>query len=107
MAQYTIPIATSEPQTFSVTLSAVQYRCTLRWITGVEGGWLLDIALAESETPLVAGISLVTGVDLLAQFPEAGVAGMLWLFSADELPPGYSDLGTAVQLIYETTEDEL
>lgn len=105
MAQYTIPITTSEPQTFTVTLSAVQYRFTLRWIDGTEGGWLLDIALAEDETPLVAGVALVTGVDLLAQFPDLGIPGALWLYAVDDLSPGYDDLGTAVQLIYET-EDE-
>lgn len=103
MTRYIVPL-TAEPQTFAITLAGHQYTLTLRWCTAVEGGWMLDIADTETSASLAAGIMLVTGADLLAPYPDLGLGGMLWLYSVDELPPGYDDLGTAVDLIFETEE---
>lgn len=102
MTQYIVPL-TAEPQTFGIALAGAQYRLTLRWCAAAEGGWLLDIADAD-ETPLAAGIPLVTGADLLDPFPELGIDGMLWLYSTSELPPAYDELGETVQLIFETED---
>lgn len=116
MTRYVVPL-TAEPQTFAITLAGHQYTLTLRWCTAAagggnpndgssaaEGGWMLDIADTDNSAVLVAGIMLVTGADLLAPYPDLGIGGMLWLYSVDELPPGYDDLGTAVDLIFETDE---
>lgn len=103
MTQYVIPL-TAEPQTFAITLAARQYTLTFRWSSAAEGGWLMDIADTESAVSLVAGIPLVTGADLLAPYPDLGIGGMLWLYAIDDLPPGYGDLGTTVQVIFETED---
>lgn len=103
MTRYVIPL-TGEPESFTVTLGGIEYRMTLRWCDTGEGGWLLDVALADG-TALVAAIPLVTGVDLLAAHGHIGFAGMLWCQSPSETVPGPGDLGTEVQLIFETEED--
>ena len=100
MSRYIVPL-TPEPQAFDVVLAGVSYRLTVRWCGAPEGGWMLDLADAEG-APLVAGIPLVTGADLLAPYPDLAIGGMLWLYATDDLPPGYDGLGGTVQLIFET-----
>lgn len=104
MTQYIVPL-TPEPQAFGITLAGTSYRLTVRWCAAAEGGWLLDVADVD-DAPLVAGIPLVTGVDLLDPYPEIGIGGMLWLYSTTELPPAYDELGDVVQLIFETEGDD-
>lgn len=103
MARYLIPL-TAEPQSFTIALGGREYRLTLRWGTAPEGGWLLDVAEAEGGTILVAGMALVTGVDLLAAHAHLGFGGMLWVYSPDDLPPSEADLGTRTVLIFEVPE---
>jgi hypothetical protein len=102
MSRFIVPL-TPEPQTFGIALAGVQYRLTLRWCGQAEGGWMLDIADAD-DAPLACGLAVVTGADLLEQYPDLGIGGMLWIYSTTELPPGYDDLGGAMQLIFETED---
>lgn len=103
MTRYIVPTA-PQPETFTVALAGADYRLTLRWAEAAEGGWLLDLALADG-TPLVAGVPLVTGVDLLAPYPHLGIGGMLWVLAADESTPAADELGQTAQLIFETEGD--
>lgn len=102
MSRYIVPL-TPEPQTFGIVLGGTQYRLTLRWCGMAEGGWMLDVADAD-DVPLVAGIALVTGADLLAPYADLGFGGILWLYSVTELPPAYDELGDTVQMIFETED---
>src|ERR1700677_3277206 len=52
-------------QTFPISLSGVTYTLTFQWRTPV-GTWVMDIGDVNGN-PLVSGIALVTGADLLAQ----------------------------------------
>lgn len=104
MSEFVIPL-TPKPQTFTITLSGVEYRLTIRWSEAIEGGWMLDLALAEGPD-LVSGIAMVTGTDLLAPYPDLGL-GRLWLSASDDLVPGFDDLGTSVLLIYETEANDV
>lgn len=103
MPRYVIPM-TAEPQTFTITLASREYRITLRWCAAPEGGWMLDIADADSGAVLVAGIALVTGVDLLTAHAHLGFGGMLWVYSPDDQAPSETDLGTRTLLIFEVPE---
>ena len=67
---FKIPLNGS-PQKFKITLSGVDYWLTFRFANTEEGGWFLQIADA-AQSPIIDGIPLVTGVDLLAQYAYLG-----------------------------------
>lgn len=66
MAVFEIPLSPT-PQRFGITLLQVSYQMTVRYRAAADGGWFLDIATAEG-VPILSGIPLVTGADLLAQY---------------------------------------
>ncbi|SPA44833.1 phage baseplate plug family protein [Cupriavidus taiwanensis] len=91
------------PQRFAITLGGVDYRLTVQYRKAGGAGWVLDIADANN-APLVSGIPLVTGTDLLAQYKHLGFAGRLWVQgSADpDDVPTYEDLGIGSHLYWVT-----
>ncbi|KWE70557.1 hypothetical protein WL77_12205 [Burkholderia ubonensis] len=102
MNVYEIPLS-PQPQRFTVTLSGVDYRMTVQYRAAGGAGWVLDIADAGG-TPLVNGIPLVAGVDLLAQHRHLGFAGRLWVQGAEspDHVPTFDDLGVGSKLYWVT-----
>ncbi|WFC66425.1 hypothetical protein EUC41_08915 [Achromobacter denitrificans] len=100
MTAYEIPLS-ADSQRFTITLSGVIYNLALTWRSGT--GWVLDIADASS-VPLVSGIPLVTGTDLLGQFRHLGIGGRLVVLVEGDIAavPDYSDLGTEGKLYFLT-----
>lgn len=97
---YEIPLQASAQQ-FSIQLAGVVYQFTLIWRTGAEAGWFLDIALS-SGAAVVQGIPLVTGADLLAQYPDKNFGGALRV-ATDGDPdavPTYGNLGAASHVYF-------
>ncbi len=72
---YEIPL-TSAPQRFNIALAGVQYSMLLVWRPGAMAGWFLDISTVGG-TARVQGIPLVTGADLLEQYPDLNFGGSL------------------------------
>ena len=102
MAAYEIPL-TAEAQRFAIQLAGVVYQMTLQWRNNAQGGWVLDIADATG-APIVLGIALVTGADLLAQYGYLGLGGALYVLnsaSGDDAPT-FADLGTDTHLVFKT-----
>jgi len=99
---FTIPL-TADPQSFKITLSGVDYRMTLTYKNTDQGGWVLDIADA-SAAPIVSGIPLVTGADLLAQYGHFGFGGQLWVQTTQnpDAVPTFDNLGTDAILYWVT-----
>lgn len=100
---YEIPLDANN-QLFSVTLAGKLYQMQLIYRNTTEGGWFLDIFDA-SGNPLIYGISLVTGVDLLSPYPDAGIGGSLYV-ATDGDPfavPTYDNLGTNSHLYFGVT----
>lgn len=93
----------SKPQRFSISLAGKQYSMRLRWRAAVNGGWVLDISTQEG-APIVEGIPLVTGANLLEQYPHLGFAGRLWVQTSDnpDAPPTFNNLGSASKLYFVT-----
>jgi uncharacterized protein DUF6983 len=89
-------------ETFSVTLG-VPYSLQIIWRDDPcgMGGWFLDIGDGQG-APLVSGIPLVPGVDLLAQYGYLGFTGGLWVQNGQdpEAPPTFDGLGTDWQLYW-------
>lgn len=92
MTPYEIPLS-AEPQTFLITLVGVTYRLTIRWC-GAANCWVLDIADLQ-DVPILAGLPLVTGTDLLGPYEYIGIGGRLEVQSLGDInaPPTFDNLG--------------
>jgi hypothetical protein len=97
MRAYVIPL-TPEPQSFGIVLGGREYRLTVRWFEAPEGGWHLDISEPDGAAPLVVGIPLAAGCDLLEQYAYMEFGGELWIDG--ELPPNLENLGAGVDLVF-------
>lgn len=103
MPRYEIPL-TPDPQRFPITLGGIDYQILVTYKNVLEGGWVIDIADKQGVN-LVAGIPLVTGVDILGQHKHLGFKGSLTLESSDNSNPvpTFENLGIFVFLIWTTT----
>ena len=97
-----IPLV-SGSQSFATRLGGVDYQFQIAYRNVTEGGYFLDIADGRGN-PLVQGVPLVTGINLLAQYPDIGFAGRLWLQTASvpDALPTYDGLGTDSKLLWVT-----
>lgn len=102
MATYEVPLSPS-PQRFRIELAGVAYRMTLLWRDVLEGGWILDIA-DDNEVPILQGVPLVTGADLLAQYGYLGFGGQLIVQTDHETDdvPTFENLGVDSHLFFVT-----
>ena len=98
---YTIPL-TPEPQSFGITLAGKEYNLTVRWFEAPEGGWHLDIQEPDKAAPILMGIPLVTGCNLLEPYAYLDFGGALWVDA--KLPPTFDNLGAEVELIFQVQE---
>lgn len=99
---YEIPLS-PDPQRFTVTLSGVDYRMTVQYRDAGGAGWVLDVADATNQ-PLVSGLPLVTGVDLLGQYSHLEFRGRLWVQGSanpDDVPT-FEDLGIGSHVFWVT-----
>ena len=91
-----------EPQRFLITLSAGQtYQLVTQYRDAPEAGWTLGIG-EPNGTPIISGIPLVTGVNLLAQYQHL-IVGSLFVLSDVETwaVPGFADLGVSSHLYFD------
>ncbi|MCT4707339.1 hypothetical protein MUA04_02165 [Enterobacteriaceae bacterium H11S18] len=97
-----IPLS-ADNQLFTLQLAGQQLR--LRLIYRDVAGWVLDI-LDPDDLPIVSGIPLVPGVDLLAAYGSLGFSGGLWVVSDDETQeyPSKTNLGYGSHLYFVTTD---
>lgn len=102
MTTYEVPLS-AEPQTFTISLAGTVYRLRVVYADVAEGGWIIDIS-DVSGNPIVAGIPLVTGHDLLEQYAYLGIGGQL-VVATDGDPdavPTFANLGTTSHLYFIT-----
>ncbi|MBU66444.1 MAG: hypothetical protein CL858_13480 [Cupriavidus sp.] len=99
---FEIPLS-PDPQRFTITLGGVDYRLTVQYRKAGGAGWVLDIADASNQ-PLVRGLPLVTGVDLLGQYRHLQFGGRLWVQGAENPDdvPTYDDLGIGSHVFWVT-----
>lgn len=96
---FEIPL-TAGPQRFSVFLNNQLWTLVLRWNHAV-GVWQLDF-INSSDELMLAGLALVTGVDLLKQHQHLGFNGSLIVQTTDDLLalPTFENLGSAAHLLF-------
>ena len=94
-----IPL-TPDNQQFDISISNIDYKMRIIWR---ESGWILDLQDSDGKE-IIAGIPLVTGVDLLEQYAYLQLGFGLWLFSDTLLneAPGQYDLGYTAHLCITT-----
>jgi len=94
-----IPL-TAEPQKFSITLAGVSYQLVLKWNVPANC-WVLDI-YSEAGVAILAGVPLVTGANLLAQYDYLNFGGELICESAFNLNavPTFSNLGSTSHVYF-------
>lgn len=99
---FQLPLQTTA-QVFSVTLSGIIYTFTIQYRDIDQGGWVLDIG-DSSNVPILQGIPLVTGVNLLAKYQYLGFIGGLYVQTTTDpdAVPTFTNLGTDGQLYYVT-----
>ena len=75
---------------------ATQYR------DGLNGCWILDIDDDDAQVPLIHGIPLVTGIDLLEPWHYLLDGSLYVIDDNGKDAPGFEDLGVSAQLYYVT-----
>lgn len=101
MAATKIALVPSQAQLLDVTLGDVGYKLRLTYDTAQAGCWILDIGDANGAM-LAAGLPLVSGADLLAQYRYLGIRGGLVVTTdrgAGEVPT-FDGLGVTSHLFF-------
>ena len=100
---YEIPLIAG-PQQLVISLAGTSYQLTLHWCVPA-AAWVLDIASSDGSTPIVSGIPLVTGADLLEQYAYLGIGGKLVAQTDGDVyaVPTFNNLGNGGRLYFVTT----
>lgn len=96
---YQVPLQ-PEAQQFTVSLAGVTYTLKLKWNTQ-NGTWVMDI-MDSNQNPIISGVPLITGADLLEQFAYLGIGGSLIVQSTNDpnLVPDFQTLGATGNLFF-------
>lgn len=97
---FLIPLQQGTPQQFGITLNGVQYQLTIRWCSPGQV-WIMDIA-DTNDNPVLQGVPLVTGSDLLEQFEYLGIGGVLLAQTTNNAlaVPTFANLGDTGNLYF-------
>lgn len=93
MAFYEIPLQPTN-QNIRISILNVTYIIRTYYCDRENGGWVIDISKSDG-TPLVQGIPLVTGDDLLSQYEymNFGFGLMVYSDGIHDAVPSFSNLG--------------
>jgi hypothetical protein len=99
MPVYTIPL-TNKNQRVQTSLLGVTYILVVRW-NALANLWYLDINDVNN-APVLNGVPMTAGVNLLKQFAYLGIGGALVAQNVNNpnLPIGYADLGQTGFLLF-------
>jgi hypothetical protein len=87
-------------QSFATTLVGVTYALKVRWC-GPASCWVLDIADGNN-APIISGIPMITGADLLEQYGYLGIGGQLFVQTDNDTDavPTFDNLGSLGRLYF-------
>lgn len=103
MTTFIIPLI-NVPQSFDIALAGVNYIMTCRWNSADDAGWVIDLSDADTNTPIVVNVPLITGADCLEGLEYLGINGSLIVFTdGNELAvPTLENLGVESNLYFLT-----
>lgn len=91
----------SGAQQFVCALGDQSCRLRLSWHTANMGGWFLDILDPVTETPIIAGILLTVGNDLLAPYQHLNLGHLVALLDTKTTGhPTFDDVGSLLKLYW-------
>lgn len=70
-----LPLTTDTPQSFTVQLGTVTYQVNLYW-NDRSSVWLMDLFNPTTQAPIVTGLALTLGADLLAPY-SLGIGSLM------------------------------
>lgn len=99
---YEFPLR-AEAQLIQIQLGEVEYRVRFGWGDTTDGGWFMDIADAD-DVPIVRGLALTAGENVLQQFDYLGIAGEIRVQTDgdDLVEPTYANLGSNGKVLFIT-----
>lgn len=102
MTTYEFPLR-PEAQQIRIQIGEVDYVVRFGWGDTPDGGWFIDIADADS-VPLVRGLALTAGEDVLQQVSYLGIAGEIRVQTDgdDLVEPTYANLGSNGKVLFIT-----
>ena len=106
LTPYQIPLQ-SNPQILNITLAGTQYTLTIKWNSQCQS-WVIDIADVNGN-PILSGVPMVTGTDLLGQFEYLNFGGELvaQTMNATDDVPDFTNLGTNGNLYFLVEQGEI
>lgn len=92
-----------EAQQIRIQLGEAEYIVRFGWGDTTDGGWFIDISNADG-APLVRGLALTAGENVLQQFGYLGIPGEIRVQTdADDLvEPTYANLGRNGKVLFIT-----
>jgi hypothetical protein len=98
---YVIPLVPAN-QEFDISLAGVSYHLRIKW-NSFSAAWILYIEDSQ-QNPILSGVPMVTGCDLLEQYAYLNIGGAMVVQSTNDptLVPNYASLGVTGNLFFIT-----
>lgn len=92
-----------EAQQMTIQLGEVEYVVRFGWCDAPDGGWFIDMTALDG-APLIRGLPLTAGENVLQQFDHFGIPGEIRVQTDnDELvEPTYGNLGSNGKVLFIT-----
>lgn len=102
MAAFEFPL-TPGAQQMTVPVSDEQFTFRFAWSDSPEGGWFIDILRLDG-SPLVRGLPLTAGENVLQQFDYLGISGAIYVQTDNDplVEPTYDNLGLNGRVFFVT-----
>ena len=71
MAVFLVPFVPAQPQSLQISIGGITYTIKVRWCDPFNC-WILDL-LDTTDNPILQGVPMITGADLLEQYNYLGL----------------------------------
>lgn len=92
-----------EAQVMTIEMASVLYTVRFGWADTPDGGWFMDLGTYEG-TPLIRGLPLTAGENILQQFDYLGIGGEIRVETDGNalVEPTYGNLGSNGKVFFIT-----
>lgn len=92
------------PQSFQISLENNLYLLTIKFNSMDDGGWVIDLADAETNQPIANNLAVITGANILEGLDYLEIRGDLYAFTDGDptAPPTLENLGGESNIFFVT-----